>query len=106
MHADRANVRIGAPEGAAVRNLHHHLCVSLLLFERCIVHPLIMSQSSHKAASDEEDGPIEVKDDSKWTEGDFSLISSDGWKLKIWSYHLISARYVSGSFQARRADLF
>lgn len=40
-------------------------------------------------------GDDNIQDDPDWQDGDFTLISSDGWRLKAWSYHLFSARYAS-----------
>lgn len=34
----------------------------------------------------------EIQEDPEWIEGDFKLISSDGWSLKVWSYQLFFAR--------------
>lgn len=52
--------------------------------------PEKMSRSRSKASS--VSSSDDIQDDPFWDEGDFTLISSDGWRFKAWSYKLFSAR--------------
>lgn len=36
----------------------------------------------------------DIRDHPDWQKGDFTLISADGWRFKVWWHHLLTARYV------------
>lgn len=66
-----------------------------------------MDDSTH------DDDAATIVDDEEWTEGDFTIISSDNVRFRIQSYHLFSSRYVavrcshsshSGVFRDMAAD--
>lgn len=36
---------------------------------------------------------VDLRDHPDWQTGDFTLITADGWRFKVWSHHLLTARY-------------
>lgn len=51
----------------------------------------------------------DIRDHPDWSTGDFTLVSADGWRFKVWSHHIAAARlvhYPGGNWVDDTSDFF